>query len=280
MTSPTNAAPDRFLDVKNERLAYRRLGPDKGISLVFLQRFRGTMDDWDPALIDALAKSRPVVLFDSVGIGRSSGQVPATVAGMADAAADFLTVLVGGPVDILGWSLGGSIAQMLTLAHPGAVRRLVVAGSSPGYVEGAPSVPDKVWQVAGKPINEDGDFLYLFFPETEAGVQAGRAHLARLRERKDAFCAPVSIEAIRAQAAAIAAYGAPDASLLTALAELEHPALVANGYADVMVPAFKSYAMASKMRRAKLILYPASGHGFLFQRATEFARDVAAFLDN
>lgn len=280
MTSLTNIAPDRFLDVKKERLAYRRLGPDKGTPLVFLQRFRGTMDDWDPALIDALAQSRPIVLFDSVGIGRSSGQVPATVAGMADAAADFLAALGGGPVDILGWSLGGSVAQMLTLAHPDTVHRLVVAGSSPGYVEGAPAVPDKVWQVAGKPINEDGDFFYLFFPETESGVQAGRTHLARLRERKDAFSAPVSIEAMRAQAAAIAAYGAPDASLLPALAELDHPALVANGYEDVMVPAFKSYAMASQMRRAKLILYPASGHGFLFQWATEFARDVAAFLDN
>ena len=96
MTSLTNIAPDRFLDVKKERLAYRRLGPDKGTPLVFLQRFRGTMDDWDPALIDALAQSRPVVLFDSIGIGRSSGHVPATVAGMADAAADFLAAIKSG----------------------------------------------------------------------------------------------------------------------------------------------------------------------------------------
>lgn len=280
MTDQCSTTADKFLNVGNERLAYRRLGPESGVPLVLLQRFRGTMDDWDPALVDRLAGSRPIILFDNVGIGRSSGNAATSVRDMADWAAGFIGALNSQPVDILGWSLGGSVAQMLALFHGELVRKLVVAGSSPGHVAGSPAVPEKVWQVAGKPENVDEDFLYLFFPETDEGVTEGRAHLARLRQRVDAFGVPVSKDAARAQAAAIAAFGAPEASLLDALATVNHPTLVANGQGDIMVPAFKSYALAMRMPHAKLILYPASGHGFLFHRADEFARDVTAFLDS
>ena len=280
MSNESKDALNQAVTVGEVSFAFRRFGAENGVPLVLLQRFRGTMDDWDPDLLDALAATRPVIIFDNEGIGRSSGRTPPTVEGMAEGAARFITTLGRRTVDILGWSLGGSVGQALALSRPDLVRKLVVAGSSPGHVQDAPAVPPKVWQVAGKLENEDEDFLYLFFRETEAGRQAGRAHLARLRQRPEAFTNPVSLQSMQAQAAAIAAFSEPGTSLLEALANLTCPAFVANGYDDVMVPAFKSYVMARAMPRAKLTIYPDSGHGFLFQYAREFAQDISIFFDN
>ncbi|WP_035053599.1 alpha/beta fold hydrolase [Andreprevotia chitinilytica] len=283
--TPTSAlhlasiAPNRYVDSPVARFAYRKFGRPGTKPLVFLQRFRGTMDDWDPDLLDALAAERTILLFDSAGIGRSTGQTPPTIQGIAEAAASFIEALGLGSVDILGWSLGGTVAQQLALDRPDLVDKLVIAGSGPGYVADAPAVPDKVWQVAGKAVNDDEDFLYLFFNETPASRAAGVAHLARLKHRTDAFEAPVKPASIGAQVAAIQASGHPAGSLLPRLGQLKLPVLVANGINDVMIPAFKSYVMAQALPQAKLVLYPDAGHGFLFQYGQAFAREVLVFLE-
>ena len=148
-----------------------------------------------------------VIIFDNAGIGRSWGEPADSVKAMADDAARFVRALGLDQVDVLGWSLGGAVAQLLTLNHPGLVRRLEAAGSGPGGVPGSPAMPAEVWAVAGKPVNDDEDLLYLFFPETPGGVAAGREHLARLGRHTEGRGPMAGPEAVRAQATVIAAWG-------------------------------------------------------------------------
>jgi pimeloyl-ACP methyl ester carboxylesterase len=160
MSVVSEAAETRYLDAGGARIAHRSLGADVGVPLVLCQRFRGTMDHWDPALLDVLAHERPVVLFDSAGVGQSSGEAASSIAGMAQIAAAVIDKLGHSQVDLLGWSMGGAVCQRLVLDQPDLVRRLVLAGTGPGGVPDAPRAPDEVWQVAGKPANDDEDFLH------------------------------------------------------------------------------------------------------------------------
>ncbi|MFZ5545925.1 MAG: alpha/beta fold hydrolase, partial [Pseudomonadota bacterium] len=172
--------PDQSVEAHGVRYAYRRFGPDSGVPLVFFQRFRGTMDHWDPAFLEVIAKERPVIVFDNAGVGASTGEVAPDIAGAARLAAAFIDALGLQQIDAIGWSMGGAVAQRLTLDRPRLVRRLVLAGTGPGGVAEAPRAPDKVWQVAAKPVNDDEDFLYLFFTESQASREAGLASLRRL----------------------------------------------------------------------------------------------------
>jgi pimeloyl-ACP methyl ester carboxylesterase len=274
-----NAAVTQQLPLGDATIAYRTFGKaGDAPPLVLLQRFRGTMDHWDPELLDQLAAERQVVLFDNLGVGRSGGQTPDNVAGMADGAAAIIDALGIAQADLLGWSLGGTVVQQLCLARPGLVRRAVVAASGPGGVAEAPKAPEKVFQVASKPVSDDEDFLYLFFHDSETSRAAGRAHLRRLEGRAEPFSPPVAPEAIRAQLTAIGAWGAGKDSALSRLGEISQPVFVANGHFDRMIAAYNSYVMGQRLPDALVTLYPDSGHGFLFQHPNRFARDVLEFL--
>lgn len=280
MTSPHTAdtVPTSTIEVDGLRIAYRTLGDGPGLPLVLAMRFRGVMDEWDPAFLDAIAKNRRIYWFDSAGIGLSSGEVPDSIPGMARILIGFVEALGLAQVDLLGWSMGGYVAQSVTLQRPDLVRRLIVAGSGPGGVPDAPKTPDRVWQVAGKPVNDDADFLYLFFPETEDGVVAGQAHLARLEHRIGPAEPMVAEAGVKAMMAAFGKFRGDDA-IYPRLADLKLPVLYANGTDDVMIHAFNSYAATLAAPNAQLILYPRSGHGFLFQHITQFVRDVTLFLE-
>lgn len=195
----SESAHSQYLEVNGARIAHRCFGLTAGVPLVLCQRFRGTMDHWDPALLNTLARERPVVLFDNVGVGLSSGEAANDIAGMAQAAAAFIDKLGLPQVDLLGWSLGGAVCQQLALNRPGLIRRLILAGTGPGGVADAPRAPDKVWQVAGKPVNGDEDFLYLFFTEDDTSRQAGLASLRRLDIRLTASKSGVKPETVKAQ---------------------------------------------------------------------------------
>lgn len=279
--STARAATQAVL-VHGHRIAYRQVGTGQGEPLLLLNRFRGTMDHWDPLLIDLLARERRVLMFDQPGFARSEGSPPETLAGFADSAAAVVRALGFDRIDVLGFSMGGTVALQLLLAHPALVRRAVIAGSGPGHVPDLPVDPDvsgpEVWRVATKPANTDEDFLYLFFEPTPASQQAGRDYLARLRGRGDAFAAQVAPAAWQAQLASAMAVQDPARSLLPRLAEIRQPVLVANGRRDIMVPTFASYAMARQLPQGSLALYPDSGHGFLFQYPERFAHDVLHFL--
>ena len=266
-------SPIQWLETANGRLAYRLDGPEGGIPLLLLQRFRGTMDDWDPAFIAAISVDRRVIRFDSAGIGRSEGQVPETIAGMAAVAAGVVAQLGLTQVDVLGWSLGGVVAQQFTLDFPHLVRRLIVAGSSPGPVADGPQQHPRVPQVMTKSENDDEDFLFLFYPETDNAVAHGRASLARIRAQAD-LGPKTSALGFMGQVKAISTWP----GVLHRVNELRLPVLVANGAHDVMLPAYRSYVLSQQAPDAKLILYPDAGHAFLFQVIDDFAREIDQFL--
>ena len=176
MTTTTfgaDLAETRYAGDRRGRFAYRRLGPRSAVPLVMATRFRGTIDHWDPALLDVLSSQRDVIVFDNRGTAASSGAPPDTIEGLAGGLLEFIDALGLTQVDLLGWSMGGYVVQVAALNRPELVRRLVVAGSGPGRVPDLPAQPAKVRQVAGHPVLDDDDFLYLFFPETGDGRRAG-----------------------------------------------------------------------------------------------------------
>ena len=279
MTSVSSTAPTLTIGTASGALVYRRFGNAAGVApLLLVQRFRGTMDHWDPLLLDLLAEHREVVLFDNVGVGRSHGAPAQSIGEQARGTIDLLDALGVEQADVLGWSMGGAVAQVLALDFSQRVRRVVIAGSGPGGVSDTPAPPEKVWTVASKPVNDDADFLYLFFHDTESSQNAGQRHLARLRTRMEPFSPPVAMQTVAAQAGAIRAWGAGIGNALPRLGQLQQPVLVANGQFDRMVHAYNSYVMAQRLPSAKLVLYPDAGHAFLFQHAQAFAADVLAFL--
>jgi len=276
--SAARSARAQTLTVGSTRYAYRRFGKPSATPLVLLQRFRGTMDDWDPVFLDLVAAERELILLDNTGLGYSSGRVAESIAGMARDAAAVLDQMSLTQVDVLGWSMGGCVAQQLALDRPDLVRRLVLAATSPGGVADAPRMPDKVVQVMLKPVNDDEDFLYLFFPETEQGRREGKAHMARLKRRSGETAPAVGMEGVLAQAAAIKAFSTGATATLPRLGEIAQPVLVANGVGDIMIPAYNSFVMAQRLPNAHLVLYPNAGHAFLFQYAMPFSAEVLQFL--
>jgi len=280
-TSPapcqTACVETRFVEGDGVHYAYRVIGDADGPPLVMMNRFRGTVDEWDPAFVDRLAESRTVILFDNAGVARSSGTPSLRLAGWADNTAAFVGALGYEQVDVLGFSLGGLMAQELAYRHPGLVRRLIIAGSGAGYVEGHNVRPEAI-AIATKPANVDEDFLALFFRDTPTSQAAGLAHLARLRQRADAYSVLVSESAWKAMLSAASDVGTPETSLLKRAPDLKIPVLVANGVEDVMIPTYQSFALAQALPNATLIVYPDSGHAFMFQYPDAFAREVEQFL--
>lgn len=271
-------APTKSIGLPGATIAYRTMGGSDSVPLVLTHRFRGTMDHWDPALLDVLARERRVIVFDNLGVGASSGSSASSITGMAQSAAAFIAALGHDQVDVLGWSMGGAVAQRLALSAPGLVRRLVLAGTGPGAVPDPPPTPDKVWQIAAKPVNEDEDFLYLFFTGTGKSRSAGLASLRRLDERLTASQSAVEPATVNAQITAIRAYGAGSDSTYQHLHKIAVPVFVANGAHDIMVHPYNSYVLSQRLPDAQLILYPDSGHGFLFQYPEIFGQHVLEFL--
>jgi pimeloyl-ACP methyl ester carboxylesterase len=272
----SDQAPTLFADGPSTRFAYRRFGHSGGVPLVLAQRFRGTIDHWDPLFLDAVAAERELIVFDNAGVNLSSGSVPHSVAGMADGVVELVESLGLSQVDMFGWSMGGFVAQRVTLDRPDLVRRLVVASSGPGAVPGTPASPGRVGQIAGKPVNDDEDFLYMFFPGTSAARDAGLASLRRLDTRLVHSHAEVVREAVGAQQASFGAWGREGS--WERLDELSLPVLIGAGAHDLLIHAFNAYSMSERLPDAKIVIYSDAGHAFLFQHPSDFAREVLDFL--
>jgi pimeloyl-ACP methyl ester carboxylesterase len=254
--------------------AYRRFGVSGGVPLVLTMRFRGTIDHWDPAFLEELAKEREVIVFDNRGIGFSTGEPATSIEGLVEGAIDFVTALGLSQVDLLGWSMGGFVAQGIALTRPDLVRRLVVAGSAPGGVPDMPQMSEKTFTTAVTQDPTDETYLYLFWPENDHGRAKGLETLRRLDYRLDTSHAAVSPEAVQGQVNAILT----NTGYWDRLTELTLPVLVANGGDDVMIHAYGSYAMSQRLPHAKVVLYSDAGHGFLFQHHQEFGQEVTRFL--
>jgi pimeloyl-ACP methyl ester carboxylesterase len=266
------ATRSKMVTTRLGKLAVRVDGREDTAPLLLCQRFRGTMEDWDPEFISRLAVGRQVIRFDSAGIGESEGETPNTVAAMAQIVPVLLDALKLDSTDLLGWSLGGYVAQTVALNWPQRVQRLVIAGSGPGGPDGPPPHP-MVAEIAAKQVLTKEDIRFLFFTDSEAGVAAAERHLTRIGEH-----VPVSTESGRRQREAVVAWWKGEGAARSRLTELSLPVLVANGVLDVMIPAEHSFAIVRTARNAKLVLYPDAGHAFLFQYAEEFSREVLAFL--
>ncbi len=257
--------------------AYRRFGKEGGIPLVFLTHFRGTMDTWDPALIDRLAESRTIILFDSAGIGESPGDVPDNIEGMADHAMAFLRALDLQMFDLLGFSMGGYVAQLVALRDVDRVRRLVLAGTGPG--DGLQRADARVKDVAGVPVIQEKHMAFLFFPEGDSGREAGQAYWSRLGTREGGRTPMLQGKGVGQQALALRRWNEAGGGSLAQLAQLTLPVLVANGREDVMISIESSILMAQSLPDAQLVIFPHAGHGFLFQYAEIFAAYLGIFLD-
>jgi pimeloyl-ACP methyl ester carboxylesterase len=279
MVHTHSSAPTEFVTVNGVRYAYRRFGAAKGTPVVFLQHFRGGLDNWDPTITNGLAKTRPVVLFNNAGVASSGGEPADTVEGMAAHATRFIEALGFGCVDILGFSLGGYVAQQLALERPDFVRRVILAGTGPQGGEGMATFTPEVARAATRPEPTAETFLFLFFTPSETSQIAGKAFLKRRYQRTEQDV-PSSAAAMEAQSAAIAAWGAvPQRERYVRLEKLRQPVLVANGHNDIMVPTINSFILQQHIPDATLILYPDSGHGALFQFSDLFVQHVTTFLD-
>ena len=272
-------AENRMLSASNGvDYAYRVTGASDATPLVMLQHFRGNLDNWDPALADALARNRRVITFDNRGVAASSGTTPSTVARMALDAIDFIDALGVGEVDLLGFSLGSFVAQEIALVRPSIVRNVVLASSAPQGAPGMHGWAPEVIEAVGKPQTSAAEYLAVFFTGSEAsrgaGQQAaGRVFGARTADRDE----PTSWQTRLAQYDAVCAWGQPNHALLERVAAIDKPVFVANGDSDPMILPRYSYLLAGLIPGARLKIYPDAAHGFLFQDHAEFAADVDAF---
>jgi pimeloyl-ACP methyl ester carboxylesterase len=260
--------------------AYRDTGGDGGaaVPLVLLQHFRGNLDNWDPALIDALAGDRRVVTFDYAGVGGSSGTTAHTVEQMAHEALAFIGALELGQVDLLGFSIGSFVAQEIALTRPDIVRRLVLASSAPQGAAGMHGWAADVIGAVGTPSTSPEEYLGVFFARSSASQQAGQQAMRRMYSRAEDRDTATTWATRVAQYDAVCRWGIPDHSLLQRVSGLEMPVFVANGDSDPMILPHYTYLLAGLIAQAKVKIYPDSAHGFLFQHHAEFAADVEAFL--
>jgi pimeloyl-ACP methyl ester carboxylesterase len=279
-TASNTTAPTQFVTAGDNKYAYRQFGSGPGLPLLFLQHFTGTLDNWDPAVTDPMAQGRSVILFENAGIGRSSGKVPTTVVGMADHAMRFMDELGLTLVDVLGFSLGGMVAQVIALRRPALLRRIILTGTGPeGGVGVAMARPELLKIFVDQQMPPSEKLLKLFFGTTETSQSAGRQFVQRLARRMEDKDTPTTPEAAGAQLAAMAAWEKAGGEPYSDLKKITQPVLVTNGNNDIMIPTVNSFTLSEHLPNAQLIIYPDSGHGSLFQHAGPFTSHVFEFLD-
>jgi pimeloyl-ACP methyl ester carboxylesterase len=269
-------APTRYVEGSGIRFAYRQLGPSTGTPLILLQHFSGNIDAWDPAVVNALATDRPVIVFDNAGVGRSTGQTPDSVEAMARDAVDFINLLGTPEVDLLGFSLGGCVAQQIAAEHAGLVRKLILVGTAP---RGGEEHLLAVLQDAFSQTTAPDPRLPLFFTKSPASQTAGLAFLARTKVRTDDRDTDNGSAVTNPQAKALITWCATPDPELAILRAITQPALVVSGSHDTMLPADNAYAMFKALSNAQLVLYPDSSHGALFQYPELFVGHVRTFLN-
>jgi pimeloyl-ACP methyl ester carboxylesterase len=275
-----NTVPTQFVEAGGTRFAYRRFGNPFGTPIVLLQHFMGNLDNYDPAITDALAAGREVILTDNAGVGLSTGAAPETVVGMARDAASLIDALGLEHVDLFGFSMGGFVAQQIAVDRPELVRRLMLVGTGPRGGEGMGRLAEDVAPLFGK-VHEPRDLMWLpiFFSPSSGSQAAGRRFLERIRARTEDRDVAVSEATVAAHAAAAAEWGTAAAGSLDYLKTIPHPTLVVNGSNDIVVPTVNSYILQQNLPNAELILFPDSNHGSHFQVAERFSRYTIEFVE-
>ncbi len=270
-------APNRSIRVGRTSFALRDLGPQSGVPLVLLNHWGAVLDNFDPRIVDGLASKHRVIAIDYRGIGGSSGTAPVTVDEMARDMIALIDALGFEKIDLFGFSLGGFVAQDVTLKAPDLVRKLILTGTGPAGGEGIEKVGAVSWPLIIKGVLTFRDpKFYLFFTSTANGRHAARAFLGRLKERKADRDKGPTLGGFLRQLKAIKAWGrqAPQE-----LGNIRIPVLIANGDNDLMVPTVNSTDMAKRIPGSQLVIYEDAGHGGIFQYYADFVPKVLSFLD-
>jgi pimeloyl-ACP methyl ester carboxylesterase len=276
----TSTAPTVFLQTNGERYAYRRFGHGTASPLLCLQHFTGTLDNWDAAVTDALASGREVILFDNAGIGGSSGKVPETIAGMAAHASAFLDGLGLSGCDVLGYSLGGMIAQQMVLDRPSIFRRMILVGTAP---RGGEDIMHLEKPILARYLSDPSLTGYsvlqkIFFAPSASSQAAGADFIERLAQRREDRDPPSGPQVARAQIAAFREWEQFTGERFATLKGIRQPTLVVNGVHDEMIPVRNSYWLSENLPNAVLMTYPDAGHGSLFQFHESFVHQAREFL--
>jgi pimeloyl-ACP methyl ester carboxylesterase len=259
--------------------AYRDAGESGGgVPLVLFNHFRGNLDNWDPALVDALAASRRVITFDNTGVGGSTGVTPDTIGQMARDAIAFIAALDLSQVDLLGFSIGSFVAQEITLIRPAIVRRVILASSAPQGAAGMHGWAPAVIGAVGKPRTSPEEYIEVFFAPSPSSRKAGGESVQRQYARTEDRDAATTWATREAQYDAVCTWGIPDHGSLQRVAAIGQPVFIANGDSDPMILPHYSYLLAGLIPQARVKIYPDSAHGFLFQHHAEFTADVEDFL--
>jgi pimeloyl-ACP methyl ester carboxylesterase len=275
MTSWTDV-PTRTLSAGGAEFAYRQLGPDTGMPVIFLTHLAAVLDNWDPRVVDGIAAQHRVITFDNRGVGASTGSTPATIQEMARDAVTFIRALGLDQVDLFGFSMGGMIAQVIAQQEPQLVRKVILAGTGPAGGEGI----DKVTRItyldtARALLTRQDPKQFLFFTRTANGRRAGKEFLARLQERTSDRDKAISVGSFRAQLKAIHRWGRQKPA---DLASIHQPVLVMNGESDKMVPSTNTVDLNRRLPDSQLVLYPDAGHGGVFQFHEGFVKRALEFL--
>jgi pimeloyl-ACP methyl ester carboxylesterase len=275
-----NTAPTQFVEANGIRFAYRRFGTPIGTPIVLLQHFMGNLDNYDPAITDALATGREVILTDNAGVGRSTGTAPQTVAAMARDAPSLIDALGLERVDLFGFSMGGFVAQQIAVDRPELVRRLILVGTGPRGGDGMGKLAPDVAPLFGTAHDpQDLMWLPIFFSPSPDSQTAGRRFLDRIRARTEDRDVPVSQATVAAHGGAAAEWGVAGPGSFGYLKRISQPTLVVNGSNDIVVPTVNSYILQQNLPNAELILFPDSNHGSHFQFTELFNRYVTDFVD-
>jgi len=270
-------APARTITAGGVTYAYRELGPKGGIPVIFFVHLAATLDNWDPRIIDPIARDHHVIAFDNRGVGATTGQVPDSIEGMADDAYAFIRALGFDHVDIFAFSMGGMVAQDLVVKHPDLVRKLVLTGTGPrGGKDMDKVVGTTYYDIVRATLTRSDPKEFLFFNRNATGKPAATAFVNRLKERTVDRDKPMSTKGFRTQLKAIQRFGR---STPSDLSKITQPTLIANGDNDRMVPSVLSEDLHRRIRGSELVIYPDSGHGGIFQYHDQFAPVAVEFLD-
>jgi pimeloyl-ACP methyl ester carboxylesterase len=281
-TTTSVNAPTRSVEAENgETYAYRRFGTSgDGVPMIFLQHFRGNLDNWDPALVDNVASRREVILVDNTGVGASTGVVPPSVSQMAHDMAAFLRALSITRYDLFGFSLGGFVAQELALLRPNEVRTITLAGTGPA---GAPRMHgwrEDIYRASHHDQSTAESLLYIFFAHTDASRAKGVEFIHRLGLRTNDRDKPTTTAVRDAQYDAVVEWGIPDLGKLELLLAIRQPTLVLQGDDDLMIPTPGSHVLAGLIPDARVHIFPDAAHASIFQYPTETAQLVNDFVDS